>query len=219
MYWSRLFTLFLGCSNTTEQPSTQPTPNEASVEYNWAYVQQHLDKVEFVAIGSAIKLYQNAEVEMEPDVGLAIGAKLDGVKKIYQNELLIKSIDDNITSISDMNSNASFALKITTMDNEQGWIDGDLLYRKTTVIKVADDDVLNVRKGHNYKSEKVAEIKPNGTVFINSNNAHQTYFDLKDGCNNEFVELYTIDKTKGNVNCSFVDYKYEMEPQFIIDNF
>jgi hypothetical protein len=215
MYWSSLFTLLLGCSNTTEQSKS----NEASVEYNWAYVQQNLNTIEFVAIGSAIKLYQNAKVEMEPEVGLAIGAKLDGIKKIYQNELVIKSIDENITSISDMNSTASFALKITTMDNEQGWIDGDQLYRKTKVIKVADDDVLNVRKGLSYKSEKVAEIKPNGTLFINSNNAHQTYMMDNGGCTNEFVELYTIDKTKGNVNCSFVDYKYEMEPQFIIDNF
>ena len=208
MYSSSLFTLLLGCSNTTDQSKS----NEASIEYNWAYVQHNLDKIEFVAIGSAIKLYENAEVEMEPDVGLAIGAKLDGVKKIYQNELVIKSIDQNITSISDMNSTASFALKITTMDNEQGWIDGDQLYRKTKVIKVADDDVLNVRKGYNYKSEKVAEIQPSGALFINSNAAHSTYFDLNDGCNNEFVAIYTLDKIAGNVSCSYVLYDASLEP-------
>ena len=122
----------------------------------------------------------------------------EDVQHTYSTLLPIKKIHSSFPKSSDKPADA---FEVETLDGNKGWIDANYYYIQSKVQNVQDDDLLNVRKEANYKSEKVAAIPPNGSFFylmVQGNDIK------KQGCTKQFVSVYTNDGISGHVNCRYV---------------
>lgn len=141
-------------------------------------------------------------------MGWLEGAKVTEPIETFRGHVLIRSVEGEIQGTSDHVTPGYYALKVKTMDEKIGWLNGtdNQICKKTNVTNVAKDDVLNIRKGKDYKSKKVAELKPGQEIFVNFNLAALVHYDLAEGCSNQFVPVLTTSKSEGYVHCSFFNF-------------
>ena len=120
------------------------------------------------------------------------------VQYSYSTLLPIKKI---YSSFPKSSKRPADAFEIETLEGKKGWIGTSYFYVRSAVQNVQADDVLNVRKEANYKSEKVATIAPNEGLFylIMQGEAVQ-----KQGCTKQFVPVYASGGVSGYVNCRYV---------------
>ena len=99
------------------------------------------------------------------------------------------------------------ALEAHTLDKTKGWFLADQYYVKSKVVNVKPDDVLNVRQEATYKSKKIAEIPPNGSLFYS---VPSSQFFEQSGCDKDFVLIYTLEGKQGYVSCRYLEGLSEM---------
>ena len=69
------------------------------------------------------------------------------------------------------------------------------------MVDVEPNDTLNIRIRRDWKSDKIAEVGPEGRLFYSPLDRHEQVG--MQGCRNEFIAVRTIDGVDGYASCVY----------------